>query len=443
MKNSLDKQFTFASLIRFAIPNIIMMVFLSLYTIVDGIFISRFVGTTALSAINMSYPLNCLEMALGIMLATGSSAIIARRMGEGKEQLAKENFTLVVTISLAVGIVFCVLSIAFMTPILHVLGVSEGQFDYCLTYTRILMMFAPIYFLYTAFQTLFITAGKPHLGLATTIIAGLTNMGLDYFFIVTCDMGIAGAALATGIGYCIPAFTGLLYFSVNKKGTLRFVPFHWDGPMVKNTCLNGSSEMVTNLATAVTTFLFNYIFMKYYLEDGVASITIVLYFQFVYTAIYFGFSMGVAPVISFKYGRGDKKQLRSVIRNSLTFIMVCSVAAYVISLFTIGPALGIFTDTGSNVYNITEAGFPIFAISFLFNGIGILASAVFTALSNGMASAIISFARTFLFLAGSIILLPIIFGAAGIWWAVPVAELAGLIVSVVLAVKNKERYLGK
>ncbi len=440
MNQSLGRQFTFGGLLRFAMPNMIMMVFMSLYTIVDGIFISRVVGTTALSAINMSYPISCVEMALGIMLATGSSAVIARRLGEGKAQLARENFTQIVVIAAGLGVTFMILVNLFMQPLLLLLGTSEQQYPYCETYMRILMYFAPAMFLQIAFQTLFITAGKPHLGLFTTVLAGLTNMVLDYVFIVLFHQGIAGAALATGIGSCIPAVVGVVYFIVNKKGSLWFVPFHWDGRMLGKSCTNGSSEMVTNIATAVTTFLFNYMFMRFYQEDGVASISIVLYFQFVYAAVYFGFSMGIAPIISYKYGSADHKQLRLIVRKSLAFVLLCSVAAYVISLITITPALGIFTKAGSNVYEITRQGFPIFALSFLFMGVSTWASSLFTALSNGLVSAIISFARTFLFLVGAILILPEIMGAPGVWWAVPVAELLGIVVAVFFTVTKRKKY---
>lgn len=440
MGNALARQFRTGSLLRFALPNIVMMVFMSLYTIVDGMFISRFVGTLALSAINMSYPLNSLELAVGIMLASGGSAIIARKLGEGREEAARQDFSCIVTVSLLIGILFLILGNLFLDPILGLLGTSEAQFPYCRSYTRILLLFAPAFFLQTAFQTLFVTAGKPGLGLGLTVIGGLANIVLDWLFMGPMEMGVAGAAAATVIGYCIPAAAGVVFFFWNQKGTLYFTPFRPRGRMLLQTCGNGSSEMVTNIANAVTTLLFNLIFLEFWGEDGVASITIVMYFQFVFTAVFFGFSMGVAPVVSYKYGAQDTDQLKSIFRSCLGFTIFSSLGAYALSRLVIGPCLTFFTDADSAVYAITMEGFPLYAISFLFMGIGIFASSMFTALSDGTVSAIISFARTFVFLVGMLLLLPRLWGETGIWLAVPMAELLGLAVSAGFLLWGRKKY---
>ncbi|MBS6397616.1 MAG: MATE family efflux transporter [Clostridiales bacterium] len=438
--NALAAKFSFLSLLKFALPNIIMMIFLSLYTIVDGMFVSRFVGTLALSAINMSYPVNCLEMALGIMLATGGSAVIARQLGEGREQKAKESFTFLVLVSLLLGILCMIIGIVFIDEILYLLGTSEAQYEMCREYTLILVGFAPAFFLQTAFQTLFVTAGKPNLGLFVTVCGGMANIVLDYVFIVILNFGIAGAALATVVGYMIPAVTGILYFTFQRKGTLYFVKCRKDLPMLRRVCFNGSSEMVTNIANAVTTFLFNMLFLRFYGEDGVAAITIVLYFQFVFAAVFFGFSMGVAPVISFKYGADEREQLRKIIRYCMCFVLVCSAGTWLLSMVTIETALGIFTETGNRVFQITMDGFGIYALSFLLMGISIFASAMFTAFSDGMSSAIISFMRTFVFLTGMLLLLPAVMGGVGIWAAVPVAELLGVLVAIWYLVRKRGMY---
>ena len=440
MNNSLARKFTFSSLLFFALPNIIMMIFLSLYTIVDGIFVSVYAGTTALSAVNMIYPTICIQMALGIMLATGGSAIIARKLGEKKEKEARGNFSFIILISLLLGIIIALLGNLFIDEIVIALGSSKAQYDMCKTYGAILFLFAPAFFLQTAFQIFFVVAGKPGLGLFATIGAGIANMLMDYYFIGVLHMGIGGAAIATGIGYCIPAFVGLYFFGILKKSNLYFCKPIWDIKMLLQTCTNGSSEMVTNLATAITTFLFNYSFMKFYGEDGVASITIVLYFQFVFSAIYLGYSLGVAPVISYKYGAGDRPQLKSIYKNSLIFLTVSSIFSYIISLIVLEPALGVFTDKSTKLFQITKDGFPIFATSFLFMGFSIFASAMFTAFSDGKVSAIISMARTFLFLAGSILLLPLLIGQLGLWIAVPLAEIAGVIFSVIFLSTKKKKY---
>lgn len=438
--NALARQFTLPSLMRFALPNIIMMVFLSMYTIVDGMFISRYVGTLALSAVNMTYPLNCLQMALGIMLASGGSAVIARQLGEGAPEKARHNFSFLLIVSVAISLVFVLAGLFVLDPIISALGASEAQFDLCCTYARILLLFSPAFFLQTAFQTLFVTAGHPGLGLAATVGGGLTNIVLDYVFIARLHWGIAGAAVATGLGYLVPAVAGLIFFSCNRRGTLFFVRPRADWRMLLFACGNGSSEMVTNIANAITTYLFNLIFLHYWGEDGVASITIVLYFQFVFTAVFFGFSMGVAPVFSYKYGAQDAPQLRRLFRYCMGFVLLCSVCCTALSLAVIRPSLTLFTDAGSRVFAITIAGFPLYAASFLFMGVSIFASSLFTAFSDGRVSAIISFARTLVFLVGMLLLLPLLLGETGVWLAVPVAELLGLAVSVRYLIRLRGTY---
>ena len=263
-RNALERQFTAASLLRFALPNIVMMVFLSLYTIVDGMFISRYVGTLALSAVNMSYPLTSLQLAMGIMLGTGGSAVIARELGEGKRDQARQDFTFVVAAAAAVGIVCALAGNAVLPWLLELLGTSSSQMPYCLPYTRILLWFAPGMFLQTVFQVLFVTAGRPGLGLASTAVGGVVNLVLDALFMGPMGWGITGAAVATGIGYCVPAVTGLVYFSLEKQGPLRFTRLAARWRMLAGACGNGSSEMVSNIAVAVTTFLFNVLFLRYW-----------------------------------------------------------------------------------------------------------------------------------------------------------------------------------
>lgn len=438
--NALAREFHTVSLIKFALPNIGMMIFLSLYTIVDGMFISRLVGTTALSAINMSFPLNSLQMAIGIMLGTGGSAIIARRQGEGRADEARQSFTMLVMVAALVGLCFAVLGNIFLDPILRVLGTSELQWADCRIYTRIQLAFAPMLFLQTSFQTLFVTAGKPGLGLLTSVGGGITNMVLDWLFIGPMNMGVAGAAIATCLGYCVPSVIGLVYFFRNRNGSLFFVPFKFDGATLAAACGNGSSEMVSNIANAVTTFMFNMLFMRYRGEDGVAAITIAMYFQFVFTAVYFGFSMGVAPVISYKFGERNIPQLGRIFRICMTFVLACSLGAYLLSWVTLEPALTLFTPRGSGVYEIAMSGFPIYAVSFLLMGTSIFASSLFTALSDGLVSAIISFSRTLVFLAAMLLLLPLILEELGIWLAVPVAEGLGVMVSVYFLLKGRKKY---
>lgn len=440
MVYSLAKKFSLKSLLIFAIPNVIMMVSLSMYIIVDGMFISRLLGTTALSAANMVYPAICFEMALAIMLATGGSAIVARRLGEGDGTRARRDLSFLITAEVVFGIVIAVIGNLFIEQIVRFLGANQVQFDLCVAYARILFTFAPAFFLQTAFQTFFVTAGKPALGLIVTLMAGVANIFLDYMFMASFHMGIMGAAIATGIGYCIPAVVGLIFFTTAKNNPLRFVKPEMDWKVLFEACTNGSSEMVTNLANAATTFLFNYTFLQFYGEDGVAAITIILYFQYIFTALYFGYSNGIAPIVSFKYGCGDRLQLQSIFRNSILFLVVSAIGANVLIRGVVRQVLTIFTTADSNVYRIALNGFSWYSIAFLIMGFGVFASALFTAFSDGKTSAVISFSRTFIFMIGAILILPSFLGEWGVWLAVPLAEGLGLIVTMIYLAAKRKNY---
>jgi len=440
MSNILSKKFTFWSLLKFAFPTIVMMVFMSMYTMVDGIFVSRLIGTGALSAVNIVYPVINVVLAVGIMLATGGSAVIAKKMGEQNDMEAKQNFSLIVCVGIAAGIVISVLGFVFIDPLLKFLGANDAIYGYCYDYAFTLLFFTVPSILQLLFQYFFVTAGKPALGLAITLAGGFANIILDYVFIAPLDMGITGAALATGIGYCIPGFFGLFYFLYNRKGTLYFEKPKYDGKVILQSCTNGASEMVTNLAIAVTTLIFNILMMRYLGEDGVAAITVVLYSQFLLTAVYLGYSSGVAPVISYNYGDKDSVQLKKLFRISIQFLVVCSIATFIASMFAADGIVSIFAPSGSNVHSLAVHGFYLFSICYLFMGINIFASAFFTALSNGKVSALISFLRTFVFLVGMLLLMPFLIGVDGIWLAVPIAEAIALAVSVSYLVKMKKVY---
>lgn len=440
MDSSLAKKFTFSSLLSFALPNIIMMITLSMYIIIDGMFVSRLIGTTSLSAVNMFYPVICFEMALGIMIATGGSAIVARKLGEGKQKEAQNNLSFFIIVELCIGIFIAIVGNMFCNDIISFLGVSATQTSITLTYAKIIFSFAPAFFLQTAFQTFFVTAGKPSLGLIVTILAGVTNIVLDYIFMAPLNMGVSGAAIATGIGYCLPASIGLLYFLFAKKNPLHLVKPKFDYRVLVQSCANGSSEMVTNLANAATTFLFNFTLLQFYGEDGVASITIILYFQYIFTALYFGYANGIAPIISYKFGNNDKVQLQSIFKMSILFLICSSIVANIVIHLTVSKALTIFTPMHSNVYTITLHGFSIYSLAFIIMGLGIFSSAMFTAFSDGKTSAIISFSRTFIFIVGAILLLPNLLGDIGVWIAVPIAEVFGCIISILYLIKKKTKF---
>lgn len=440
MNQALARSFNFTSLLRFAFPTIVMMVFMSLYTMVDGVFVSRFAGTSALSAVNIVYPMVSVVVAVGVMLATGGSAVIAKRMGESKAEQARQNFSYLILAGLLIAIGLAVPALIFLRPLLHLLGAQGALFQLCYDYAFPLVFFIPSAVLQMLFQTLLVTAGKPVLGLTVTILGGVANIVLDYLFIVPLDMGIAGAAVATGIGYSIPAVFGLLYFALHRKGPLCFVRPGGGGKMLLQCCANGSSEMVTNLSTAVTTFLFNLLMMRYAGEDGVASMTIVLYSQYLMTAVYLGYATGTAPVFSFHHGSRNKEQLRRLFRISMTFVVLCSVATFALALVFAKQIVMIFTPVGTPVFELALYGFRLFSGSFLFAGVGIFASAMFTAFSDGKVSAAISFLRTFAFIVLALLLLPIALGLDGVWLAVPVAETLGFGISLFFLCRKRKRY---
>lgn len=425
MTNPLSGKFEFNQLCRFAWPTIIMLVFMSLYSMVDGAFVARLIGTDALSAVNLIFPLLNVYYAIGIMLATGSGAIVATLMGEGRDREARENFTFMIIVAIVAGALFSIAAWLFLDHLLLLLGAGAGVEQLCREYALPLLPFVPAAMLQMMFQTYFVAAGKPGFGLAAVVLGGLTNVALDYVFIAVLDMGIGGAAFATGLGYTVPATLGLLYFAGNRRGTLRFIRPRFRNAVLLSSLINGSSEMVTNLSAAVVTYLFNMSMLHYIGVDGVAAITIVLYAEFLLSSIYYGFSAGVSPVFSYKYGKGDTDQLRRMFRNSLVFITACSVLAVVASQTMAGPIVSVFAPVDSDVYDYAVRGFRVFSMTFVFMGFNVFASALFTALSNGKISALLSFLR-FLFIAGSIVFLPRLASVDGIWLAVPMAEMLAL-----------------
>ena len=439
MSNSIAKDFKLFSLLRFAFPTMLMMVFMSLYTIVDGIFVSRLVGADALSSVNIVYPVINLLIAAGVMLASGGSAVIAKKMGEGNTKEAKEDFSFLVLIGFILGIFIMVFGNLFLEPIVTALGATPVLVDYCMDYLGVCLLLAPACMLQLLFQTFFVTAGKPIAGLILTISGGIANMILDYLFMGSMNMGIKGAALATGIGQLIPAVAGLVYLSC-FHGSLHFVCPKFRFRVLMKSCINGSSEMVTNLSTAVVTYLFNMTMLKFLGETGVAAITIVLYGQFLFTAMYMGFSMGVAPVISYNYGRDNRILLRRIFKICIGFISVSSVAITAIALLSTSFIVQIFTPVETETYAIAKDGFFLFSINYIFAGVNIFASSMFTAFSDGKTSAIISFIRTFVLLVLNILLLPVIMGVTGIWLAVPAAEFLTVFVSLLYFRKKRNIY---
>lgn len=439
MQNELAKDFTLGSLLRFTLPTITMLVFVATYTIVDGIFVARFVGTNALSAINIVFPLINIMIGAGIMLGTGGSAIIGRKLGEGDAEDARRSFTLITIFATVLGLTLSIICYTFISPLCRFLGANDGLMLYCETYGKILMSVYFVAVVQVLFQTLFITAGKPHLGLWLNAFSGIANIFFDYLFIVVMDMGIAGAAWGTASSFLIGGLYPLWYFS-KPRANLYFVKPIWNGKVILDSLLNGSSEMVTSAAMAVTTFLFNLTMMKALGENGVAAITIVLYAQFLFTSAYMGFANGAAPVFSYIYGNQNMQRMKKMFKLCIQIILVSSVAVSVFSFFMATPTIRIFTPKDTATYEIALHGYHIFAWNFLFAGINIFTSSFFTALSNGKMSATISFLRTFLFVTVCILFLPHVFGINGIWLAIPIAEGLTAVLAISLLFTGNKQY---
>ena len=439
MKIQLSDHFTAGRLVRFTLPSIVMMVFTSIYTVVDGLFVANFVGSNALASINIMMPMFLILGAFGFMLGSGGSAEVAKTMGEGREDDAKCYFT-TLTIAVAVlGVLLTVGTIFFIRPLSYFMGASDLLIADCVTYGTICLIGNIPYMLQTFFQTFFITAEKPKLGMALTIASGVTNMVLDWLFIAVFQWGIAGAAIATSIGCAVGGFIPLLYFARKNTSRLHFVRprLHWR--MLLHSAGNGSSEMVSNASRALTTFLFNIQLMRLVGEAGVSAITIMQYVNFVFIAVMIGFSVGSAPVIGYHYGAQNHAELKGLFRICMTFIIAACLLMFVLSELVAGPLVTVFADSQS-LYEMTLRGFRLFAVSFAVVGVNIFASAFFTALCNGAVSAFISFVRTIVFEAGAVMLLPIVLGLDGVWLALPVAEGLALLVSVLCFVIFRKRY---
>lgn len=438
-ENPLAKNFDAISLARFAFPSMVMMLFMGLYTMADTIFVARFVDTNALSSINIVCPVINLIVGLGTMLATGGSAVIAKKMGNGNIEEARSNFILIVVAGMVIGLLITAAGLLFLDEIIYGLGASKILFPYCRDYLTIQLIFAACNMMQVLYQNLFVTAGKPTLGLVLAVLAGIANIVFDYVFIVLLQMGIKGAAIGTGIGYMIPTVIGTIFFLM-KRSELHFCKPNMDASVLLKSCSNGASEMVSQCSTAVTTFLFNVTMMKLLGEDGVAAITVIIYSQFLLTTLYIGFSMGTAPVVSYNYGSGNVKQLKKTVRICFRFITGISIFVFLFSLLGGESIAKVFAENNKNVFEITKNGFIIFSYSFLFSGCNIFSSALFTALSNGKASAIISFLRTFGFLTVFLLVLPQFLRTAGVWIAVPLAELLTFILTVYFIFRLRKQY---
>ena len=439
MSNPLARDIHFSSLLRFAFPSIVMMVIMSLYTMVDGVFVANLINTHAFSAVNLVYPIMSVVIAIGTMLGTGICAIIAKKLGENKQHEANENLTFIVVFALVLGSVISFLCLLFLPQLIQLLGADKSVFNYCMQYAQSLLLFVPFGLVQLVFQNVFVANGKPNVGLLVTILGGIANIILDYVFIKYFHMGIAGAAIATGIGYMIPSIFGIFYFFFIKKHNFYFVKPKIDLRVLSKTLTNGSSEMVSNLSASVTTYLFNILMMKYMGADGVAAISIILYLDFLLIAISLGYAMGIAPIIAYNYGSKSFVKLHKIISISTRFSFGVGIAMCV-GTFIFAPFLVSFFASEGIVFDIAVIGMRIFCFSYLVKGYNIFASALFTALSNGKISAILSFFRTFIFLTLFLLSFSAIMGMDGIWIAPVVAEICAITMSLYFILKKKKEY---
>ena len=440
MKIQLSEHFTYSKLLRFTFPSIIMMIFTSIYSVIDGLFVSNFAGKTALAAINIIYPFIMAVGALGFMMGTGGSALVGRLLGEGEKEKANKTFSLIVYTTAIAGILLSALAFLLVPTVSRLFGASGQLLDYCILYGRICFLSMPCFMLQNVFQCFFITAEKPRLGLDVVLSAGITNMVLDFLFVAVFGLGLKGAAIATVCGEIIGGLVPILYFAGRNHSLLRLGRTSFDAGPILKTCTNGSSELMTELSSSVVTVLYNTQLMKIAGENGVAAYSTIMYVNFIFVAIFLGYSLGSAPIISFHYGAGNHDELKNMRKKSLRLIAVWGIGMTIISHIFALPFARFFVGYDSELLAMTIHGFRIYAFVYLLNGFNIFGSSFFTALNNGMVSATISFLRTLVFEVICILLLPVFFGIDGIWSAVLVAEALALCVTSFFLITKRSRY---
>lgn len=433
------KPITLKNIMKFALPTIAMSLFMSFYTMVDGLFVSNLIGTNALSAVNLSAPIISLVTAISTMLATGGSAVIMKKMGEKKEEEARQNFTFLIIVNILVGLIMWGIGYLCMNLIFSNMNVSQSVLVHSGEYLGCYLIFTIPILLMNNFSLYLIASGKSTISFICSVAGGIVNIVLDYVFIQIFHMGTSGAAIATGLGYSVTAVVGFIVFC-NKKNLLHFTKPKVSFPVLGKAISNGCSEMATALVTGITTLLFNWTMLNYVGESGVAAITIIMYVLMFVSSLFSGYIYGVAPLISFYYGEQNQPKLKMLIRKSLKIIAVISVISLVISLTITEPLVGIFARPEDPVYSLAVTGNRICSIALLFIGFNIFSSGMFTALNNGIVSAILAFSRSFVFMVVCLIGLPILFGVTGIWVATPAAECMALLLAAVLFKCYQKKY---
>ncbi len=438
----LSDHFTYSRLFRFVLPSIVMMVFTSIYGVVDGLFVSNFAGKTAFASINLIMPFLIILGAMGFMLGTGGTALVSRVLGEGDKERANEYFSMITLFGILLGVILTVVGVLAMRPMAILLGATEAMVDDCVLYGRIVVCFLTSFMLQNMFQSFLIAAERPKFGLLITLAAGVTNMVLDALFVGVFRWGIAGAAIATGISQTVGGVVPLMYFLFSKSSPLRLRWTKFEAQPLLRSCANGSSELMSNISGSLIGMLYNAQLMRFLGEDGVATYGVLMYVQFIFVAIDIGYSIGCAPIISYHYGARNHPELRNLLTKGLKVMGILGIVMTIAAILLSGTLANIFVGYDATLCELTRHAFHLFSFAFLLAGFNIFLSSFFTALNNGGVSAAISFLRTLVFQAASVILLPMALDVDGLWWAASAAEALAFVVSIgfLLAMKGKYHY---
>ena len=436
----LSDHFSYSKLLRFTLPSICMMVFTSIYGVVDGLFVSNFAGKTPFAAINLVMPFIMILGGMGFMIGTGGTALVSKLMGEGKKDEANSTFSMMLLFTLLLGIVLSAVGFLTMRPVSYFLGATDAMIDDCVLYGRIVTGFTFAFMLQNVFQSFFIAAEKPRLGLIVTVAAGVTNMVLDALFIAVFNWGVAGAAIATGLSQCVGGVLPLIYFLRPNDSLLRLRPAALRLRPILQACGNGSSELMSNISSSLVGMLYNFQLMRLIGEDGVSAYGVLMYVQFIFVAIFIGYSIGCAPVVSFHFGAQNHSELKSLLRKSTLLMASGGVLLTIAARLLAAPLARLFVGYDAGLFELTSHAFRLFSWSFLLAGFNIFASGFFTALNNGAISAAISFLRTLVFQTASVLILPLLLDVDGIWWAITVAEIFAFLISLMFLYLKRNKY---
>ena len=440
MNIQLSDHFNYRRLFRFTLPSIVMMIFTSIYGVVDGLFVSNFVGKTPFAAINLVMPFIMILGGVGFMIGTGGSALVSKTMGQNEPEKANLIFSMMIELTLLVGALLSIVGIVFIEPIARLFGASEAMLPDCVLYGRIVLAFNAAFMLQNVFQAFLVTAERPHMGLYVTVAAGVTNMALDALFIAVFKWGVAGAAIATGLSQCVGGLIPLIYFMRPNKSPLRLKPTALHLRPILQACANGSSELMSNISGSLVSIAYNAQLMKYAGENGVAAYGVLMYVQFIFVAIDVGYAVGCAPIVGYHYGAENHDELKNMLRKSLFLMSISGVVLTLLAAALAAPLARLFVGYDQALFDMTRHAFRLFSLSFLLAGINIYVSSFFTALNNGAVSAIVSFLRTLVFQMLCVLVLPIFLGIDGIWWAMAVAEVFAFILSLSFLIGKRNKY---